>query len=114
MHFSLNSSSPESQSRGAEKPLPGQPFTARALSFARQRFHGHASSLAAARILILTSEPTVPLDKANLPMAIKALKGGGINVTAVGVNKASRAELKGITLKVKKDYSLHRAVMHCQ
>ena len=41
MHFSLNSYYSESQSREAVfnlKPLPGQPFTARALSFARQRF----------------------------------------------------------------------------
>ena len=47
-------------------------------------------------------------------MAIKALKGGRINLTAVGVNKASRAEVEEITLKVKKDYFLHRGMMHCQ
>lgn len=40
MNFSLSSYSSESQSREAIfnlKPLPGQPFTARALSFSRQR-----------------------------------------------------------------------------
>jgi len=40
MHFSLNPNSSEPQSREAVfslKPLPGQPFAARALSFARQR-----------------------------------------------------------------------------
>ncbi|KAM7122024.1 LOW QUALITY PROTEIN: collagen alpha-4(VI) chain-like [Ciconia maguari] len=98
------STSSESQSREAGfnlKPLPGQPFTARALSFARQRFGvngGCASFLAVTRILILTTdEPTAPLDRANLPMAKRALKGGEINLTAVGVNKASRAELEEIT-----------------
>ncbi|KAM6210861.1 LOW QUALITY PROTEIN: collagen alpha-4(VI) chain-like [Sarcoramphus papa] len=103
MHFSLNSYYSESQSREAVfnlKPLPGQPFTARALSFARQRFGvngGRASFLAVTRILIPTDEPTVPLDRANLPMAVKVLKGGRINLTAVGVNKASRAEVEEIT-----------------
>ncbi|KAM9646830.1 LOW QUALITY PROTEIN: collagen alpha-6(VI) chain [Morphnus guianensis] len=103
MHFALSSYSSRSQSREAVfnlKPLPGQSFTARALSFARQRFGvngGSASFLAVTRILILTDEPTVPLDRASLPMAIKALKAGGINLTAVGANKASRAELEEIT-----------------
>ncbi|KAM6142961.1 LOW QUALITY PROTEIN: collagen alpha-6(VI) chain [Phoenicopterus ruber ruber] len=95
----------ESQSREAVfnlKRLPGQPFTARALSFARQSFgvnySGCASFLAVTRILILIAdEPTAPMDTANPPMAIKALKGDEINLTAVGVNKASRAELGEIT-----------------
>ncbi|XP_062424459.1 collagen alpha-6(VI) chain-like [Rhea pennata] len=105
VHFSLNSYFFKSQIREAIlnlKPLPGQPFTARALSFARQRFGvncgGRASSLAVTRILILiTDEPTVPSDRANLPAAVKALKKDGINLVAVGVSTASRAELQEIT-----------------
>uniref|UniRef100_A0A493ST29 VWFA domain-containing protein n=1 Tax=Anas platyrhynchos platyrhynchos TaxID=8840 RepID=A0A493ST29_ANAPP len=78
------------------------PFTARALNFARQRFDvnhgGRPSYLAVTRILILiTDEPTVPSDKANLPMAIRALKEDEINLIAVGISKADRAELKEIT-----------------
>lgn len=55
------------------------------------------SFLAVTRILILTGEPAVPLDSASLPRAIKALKGGRINLTAVGVNKESKTELEEIT-----------------
>ncbi|NXC46075.1 CO6A6 protein, partial [Penelope pileata] len=105
VQFSLNSYASKSQIREAVfslKPLPGQPFTARALSLARQRFGvnygGRPSSLAVTRILVLiTDEPTVPSDRANLPMAIKALKEDGINLIAVGVSKASREELREIT-----------------
>ncbi|XP_067148283.1 collagen alpha-6(VI) chain-like [Apteryx mantelli] len=105
VHFSLNSYFSKSQIREAIfnlKPLPGQPFTARALSFARQTFGvnygGRASSLAVTRILILiTDEPTVPSDRANLPAAVRALKEDGINLVAVGVSTTSRAELQEIT-----------------
>ncbi|XP_064361525.1 collagen alpha-6(VI) chain [Dromaius novaehollandiae] len=105
VHFSLNSYFSKSQIREAIfnlKPLQGQPFTARALSFARQRFGvnygGRASSLAVTRILVLiTDEPTVPSDRADLPAAVRALKEDGINLVAVGVSTASRAELQEIT-----------------
>ncbi|XP_021243394.1 collagen alpha-6(VI) chain isoform X2 [Numida meleagris] len=105
VQFSLNSYASKSQIREAIfslKPLSGQPFTARALSFARQRFGviygGRASSLAVPRILVLiTDEPTVPSDKDNLPMAIRALKEDRIILIAVGVGKASREELEEIT-----------------
>jgi len=105
VQFSLNSYASKSQIREAVfslKPLSGQPFTARALSFARQTFGvnygGRASSLAVARILVLiTDEPTVPADRDNLPMAIRALKEDKIVLIAVGVSKASREELEEIT-----------------
>uniref|UniRef100_A0A8C3B5Q7 VWFA domain-containing protein n=1 Tax=Cairina moschata TaxID=8855 RepID=A0A8C3B5Q7_CAIMO len=105
VYFSLNSYASKSQIRKKIfnlKPLPGKPFTARALDFARQRFDvnhgGRPSYLAVTRILVLiTDEPTVPSDKANLPMAIGALKEDEINLIAVGISKADRAELKEIT-----------------
>uniref|UniRef100_A0A8B9DX88 Collagen alpha-6(VI) chain n=1 Tax=Anser cygnoides TaxID=8845 RepID=A0A8B9DX88_ANSCY len=104
-YFLLNSYASKSRIRKKIfnlKPLPGKPFTARALNFARQRFGvnygGRPSSLAVTRILVLiTDEPTVPSDKANLPMAIKALKEDEINLIAVGISKANRAELKEIS-----------------
>ncbi|KAM6087613.1 LOW QUALITY PROTEIN: collagen alpha-6(VI) chain [Chlamydotis macqueenii] len=97
MHFSLNSYSSESQSREAVFNLkPLRP--ARALSFARQRFDvSRAGMHLSVPVTVLTVEPDVPSDRANIPMAIKALKGGGINLTAVGVNKASGAELGEVT-----------------
>ncbi|XP_035174509.1 collagen alpha-6(VI) chain [Oxyura jamaicensis] len=103
--FLLNARASKSQIRKKIlnlKPLPGKPFTARALNFARQRFGvnygGRPSSPAVTRILVLiTDEPTVPSDKANLPMAIKALKEDEINLIAVGISKESREELKEIT-----------------
>ncbi|OXB68886.1 UNVERIFIED_CONTAM: hypothetical protein H355_003784 [Colinus virginianus] len=105
VQFSLNSYASKSQIREAVfslKPLSGQPFTARALSFARQRFGvnygGRASSLAVTRILILiTDEPTAPSDRDNLPMAVRALNEDRIILIAVGVSKASREELEEIT-----------------
>ncbi|OXB65928.1 hypothetical protein ASZ78_002676 [Callipepla squamata] len=105
VQFSLNSYASKSQIREAVfslKPLSGQPFTARALSFARQRFGvnygGRASSLAVTRILVLiTDEPTAPSDRDNLPMAVRALNEDRIILIAVGVSKASREELEEIT-----------------
>lgn len=105
VQFSLNSYASKSLIREAVfslKPLSGQPFTARALSFARQRFDvnygGRASSLAVTRILVLiTDEPTEPSDRDNLPMAIRALKEDKIVLITVGVSKASREELEEIT-----------------
>ncbi|KAM8810908.1 collagen alpha-6(VI) chain [Eudromia elegans] len=104
VHFSLNSYFSKTRIREAIfnlKPLPGQPFTARALNFARQRFGasygGRASSRAINRILILiTDEPTAPSDRVNLPAALRALKEDGINLVAVGVSTASKAEFQEI------------------
>ncbi|KGL82936.1 Collagen alpha-4(VI) chain, partial [Tinamus guttatus] len=102
--FSLNSYFSKARIRGAIfnlKPLPGQAFTARALNFARQRFGasygGRASSRAITRILILiTDEPTALSDRANLPAALRALKEDGINLVAVGMSTASKAEFQEI------------------
>ncbi|XP_010221222.1 PREDICTED: collagen alpha-6(VI) chain [Tinamus guttatus] len=104
VHFSLNSYFSKARIRGAIfnlKPLPGQAFTARALNFARQRFGasygGRASSRAITRILILiTDEPTALSDRANLPAALRALKEDGINLVAVGMSTASKAEFQEI------------------
>ncbi|NWY00126.1 CO6A6 protein, partial [Nothoprocta ornata] len=104
VHFSLSSYFSKARIRGAIfnlKPLPGQPLTARALNFARQRFGvsygGRASSHAVTRILILiTDEPTAPSDRANLPAALRALKEDGINLVAVGMSTASKAEFQEV------------------
>ncbi|EMP24982.1 Collagen alpha-6(VI) chain [Chelonia mydas] len=83
------------------RPMPGLTFTARALNFARERFGmaygGRTSSFSVTQILVLiTDQPTSPLDKPNLPAAAKSLKQDGINVFAVGVDEASRTELEEI------------------
>uniref|UniRef100_A0A452IQ66 VWFA domain-containing protein n=1 Tax=Gopherus agassizii TaxID=38772 RepID=A0A452IQ66_9SAUR len=103
-HFSLNTYSAKSQVREAIsnlRPVPGLTFTARALNFARERFGmaygGRTSSLSVTRILVLfTDQPTSPSDRPNLPAAAKSLKQDGINVFAVGVDKANRTELEEI------------------
>uniref|UniRef100_A0A8C8RRD2 VWFA domain-containing protein n=1 Tax=Pelusios castaneus TaxID=367368 RepID=A0A8C8RRD2_9SAUR len=102
-HFSLNTYSAKLQVREAISnltPVPGLIFTARALNFARERFgksYGGRTSYLVNRILVLiTDQPTSPLDRPNLPAAAKSLKQAGINVFAVGVDEASRAELEEI------------------
>ncbi|XP_039379147.1 collagen alpha-6(VI) chain-like isoform X2 [Mauremys reevesii] len=103
-HFSLNTYSAKSQVREAIsnlRPMSGLTFTARALNFARERFGmaygGRTSSLSVTRILVLiTDQPTSPSDRPNLPAAAKSLKQDGINVFAVGVDKANRTELEEI------------------
>nr|XP_006120973.1 collagen alpha-6(VI) chain-like [Pelodiscus sinensis]XP_025039335.1 collagen alpha-6(VI) chain-like [Pelodiscus sinensis]XP_025039336.1 collagen alpha-6(VI) chain-like [Pelodiscus sinensis]XP_025039337.1 collagen alpha-6(VI) chain-like [Pelodiscus sinensis] len=102
--FTLNTYSAKSQVREAIfnlRPMSGLTFTARALNFARERFGmaygGRASSLSVTRILVLiTDQPTSPLDRPNLPAAAKSLKQDGISVFAVGVDEASRTELEEI------------------
>ncbi|NXA48113.1 CO6A6 protein, partial [Nothocercus julius] len=100
VHFSLNSYFSKARIREAIfnlKPLPGQPFTARALNFARQRFGVSYNGRAITRILILiTDEPTAPSDRANLPAALRALEEDGIDLIAVGVSPASKAEFQEI------------------
>lgn len=81
--------------------LKGFTFTARALTFAKERFgtaYGGRNLLSGiTRILVLiTDEPTTPTDRPNLPEAAEALKQEGIKVIAIGMDEASRTELEEI------------------
>ncbi|XP_014381510.1 collagen alpha-6(VI) chain-like isoform X1 [Alligator sinensis] len=105
--FSLNEYSTKLDVREAIfnlRPLPEQGlqiFTARALNFTRERFGvaygGRASSRGLSQILVLiTDRPTAPSDSYNLAAVAKSLKLDGINIFAVGVDRASRTELEQI------------------
>lgn len=105
--FSLNEYSTKLYVREAIfnlRPLPEQGlqiFTARALNFTRERFGvaygGRASSHGVSQILVLiTDRPTAPSDSYNLAAVAKSLKLDGINIFAVGVDRASRTELEQI------------------
>ncbi|XP_066485256.1 collagen alpha-4(VI) chain-like [Tiliqua scincoides] len=101
--FSLNQYSTKPEIREAISKLTllrGFTFTARALTFAKERFstaYGGRTSPGITRILVLiTDEPTTPTDRPNLPAAAEALKQGGIKIIAIGIDEASRTELEEI------------------
>lgn len=102
--FSLNQYFTKSEIREAISKLPrlrGFAYTARALTFAKERFGaaygGRVSLLGITRILVLiTDEPTTPTDSPNLPAAAEALKQEGINIIAIGMDEVSRTELEEI------------------